>query len=69
MKIILEEMDSTLYADVVLSQDDLDELEQGFMVMDKMICHKTTIHIGLRRQRNWDEDEDESADQSWESDA
>ena len=70
MQIVIDEVDHSLYADVILSPSDLVKLEQREMLSGEIIFKRRKCYIGIRIQGPWDynyEEKDEEGKQSFES--
>lgn len=70
MHVVIDELDHSLYADVVLSPKEINRILKGEMLSGEVIFKRRKCYVGLRLQGLWDyhDEEDEKREESDEGD-
>ena len=56
MKIILDEMDGTSYADIILEAKEVKNLSEGYLVPGDVYYKRNRWYVGIRLEGEFDED-------------
>lgn len=57
MKIYLDEVDNNLYADVILTDVDRENIDEGYTVNADVIFKRRICYVGIRKQGGFDEED------------
>lgn len=70
MRITVEDVDGSIYADAILSPAELTRVRHGEMVTAEVIFNRKKCYAGIRLQGEWDYDQEEvkRSKEDWESD-
>lgn len=60
MRIIIDEIDGTFYADIILYNDDLEHLQDGKVVQDKVTIRRRLCYVGVQLEDGSWMEEDEA---------
>lgn len=54
MKVVVEEIESAFYADVILTLEDIELILDGQLVEGSLTCRRRMCYVGVRLQKEWD---------------
>jgi hypothetical protein len=63
MRIILENIDGSIYGDIIISPREIETLKMGEMVDSMTYLDKKKCYIGVRLQGSWDEEEEKQIEE------
>jgi len=66
MQIVVDEVDKSIYSDIVLSPAEINCIHRGEMISGEVNFNKVKCYIGIRLQGTWEyfDDEDEETEEN-----